>query len=151
MKKQTLTDISKMEKTQKKDNIMKANELRVGSYVSHPRNDSAIVESIQKSAQGSYCLTFLDEHSGYWIEKEGKLLCKPIKLTEDWLLKFGFKYSCFKTLGLEKNGLRIIIKSTNDRSGRVFFDDCIIQETQTKHVHELQNLYLALTERELTI
>ena len=70
---------------------------------------------------------------------------KPIPLTEEWLLKFGFKRFPW---GLVKDNL-------------LFKDDLkcsylILQvgngfEVKVKYVHELQNLYFALTGSELTV
>lgn len=70
---------------------------------------------------------------------------QPIPITEDWLLKFGFN----------------TFASDDDkwwRKGMVEFQDFEDGEFQYnetavvfKHVHQLQNLYFALTQTELTI
>jgi hypothetical protein len=81
-------------------------------------------------------------HIGDLIESD---LVKPIPLTEEWLLKFGFQRFPW---GLVKDGL-------------LFKDDLkcsylILQvgngfERKIHYVHEFQNLYFALTQRELTV
>ena len=61
---------------------------------------------------------------------------KPIPLTEEWLVKFGFKKGVkgwFKTL--DKN---------------YKFNLYLYHDSKYKSVHQLQNLYFALTNEELT-
>ena len=69
----------------------------------------------------------------------------PIELTEDWLLKMGFDqlesgtYICTNQIVLRKD-----IKG-------YLYEVFKGKETLIKHVHQLQNLYFALTNTELTI
>ena len=72
---------------------------------------------------------------------------RPILLTEEWFLKFGFDKGsdiigdCFY---IElKNNDDFIIHIENDKM--FLFDD----DLEIKHVHQLQNLYFALTQKEL--
>ncbi|QQV90455.1 hypothetical protein Harreka1_48 [Olleya phage Harreka_1] len=80
---------------------------------------------------------------------------KPIPLTEEWLLKFGFK-------GNNENGF---VFGDNDVHRLKFFNKSVgyqhrivsiwqsvaIYDATIKHVHQLQNLYFALTNKELKI
>lgn len=80
---------------------------------------------------------------------------EPIPLTEEWLLKFGFRmekgadfFYCKRTkmpnVTLEVNlNFRVILF---DRKRKVFTDI-----KYTKYVHQLQNLYFALTGEELKL
>jgi len=75
---------------------------------------------------------------------------EPIPLTEEWLLKFGFEKR--KKL----IGLLVFSKSGFDLhfvNGKwefyVMGSSCIL--TEIEYVHQLQNLYFALTNEELTI
>ena len=69
-------------------------------------------------------------------------MAKPIPLTEEWLLKFGFsKYGRLNT----NDNFKLIY----DYDLSTFYLDDIGLEL--KHVHQLQNLYFALTGKELTI
>lgn len=80
----------------------------------------------------------------------------PIELSEEWLLRFGFKNK--KSSGtsyfdnywlLDKYG---ISKCTFDNNGyRKGSFYCGNTEREIKHVHQLMNLYFALTGKELTI
>ena len=75
-------------------------------------------------------------------------MIKPILLTEEWLLKFGFenKYGCYVlstprgTISIEEDLAEISSVITHNG----FQAPC-------GYVHELQNLYFALTQRELTV
>tara|TARA_R110000868_G_scaffold326106_1_gene587073 strand:- start:240 stop:593 length:354 start_codon:yes stop_codon:yes gene_type:complete len=82
--------------------------------------------------------------------------CEPIPLTEEWLVKFGFvkqKYEMSGCSVFEKGGWRIAYKYRDD------FNEFHLWHTQVspptwslceiKYVHQLQNLYFALTGEEL--
>lgn len=73
---------------------------------------------------------------------------KPIQLNEEWLLKFGFEkeYGAFKLKGL-KCWLTKYTSEPNLYSVNVGN----IKLSTLKYVHELQNLYFALTGSELTV
>ena len=105
---------------------MKANELRIGNWVE-------TFEGVIQIQNG-------------WEIDEGNE-CQPIQLTEEWLIRFGFDEIemsipvAYKT----KSGFRI----KEDQRGywmQYKYGTVII-----KHVHQLQNLYFALTGEELTI
>jgi hypothetical protein len=70
---------------------------------------------------------------------------KPIPLTEEWLLKFGFNEEGIdkRTFcsAFVKNGVRVTISN----SGNVYYGKLCVES-----VHQLQNLYFALTREELT-
>jgi hypothetical protein len=89
----------------------------------------------------------------------GKSICqvKPIPLTEEWLWRFGFANNIngFPEIDLdEKRGLSITFKKTVDTHIVWFAEKDIIEYTEIttlKYVHQLQNLYFALTGKELEI
>jgi hypothetical protein len=69
----------------------------------------------------------------------------PIPLTEEWLLKFGFyKSETFKNSFIKK-GVDIYIQDT------AFWYDLLNNSIEIKSVHQLQNLYFAVTNEELTM
>jgi uncharacterized protein YmfQ (DUF2313 family) len=75
--------------------------------------------------------------------------CMPIPLTEEWLLKFGFEriYDCKTCYKLEFDDIR-----TLEFLNTELF--CYLNDYKVSHlkfVHQLQNLYFALTGNELTI
>jgi hypothetical protein len=121
---------------------MKAEELRIGNYY----NKNGEIEQITPN-----------DIIEVW-ESE-RIWCKPIPLTEEWLLKFGFeKRSKEKEFFIEHFyilGYTVVNRSQwkKDMSLEGFginqCDNYI--PVDLKHVHQLQNLYFALTNEELTI
>ena len=117
---------------------MKANELRIGNYITF--------DSVDKPSYFEINLfNYLDR-------------LKPIQLTEEWLLKAGFKYKKYHptTIGsadvfgsglyvsqMINNGFSLVFQ-TDKKSFYFEFSDRYI-----KYVHELQNIYFALTGVEL--
>lgn len=119
---------------------MKPNELRIGNWVEQPNNGVTRVTAILNDLQ-------IKTETGY-IDK----YCRPIPLTEEWLLNFGFRLGGDRFDKEASNGLfRIwslgLIHETyhTNRIG----DD--MGDMELKHVHQLQNLYFALTGEELTL
>ena len=133
-----------------------ANELRIGNLVQ-------IVK---------YWKDFYDEN--YFIPKEINLddlrainnfkdIAKPIPLTDEWLLKFGFEIN--DDLGDEiyyqmpeiKNGYGICFDH-NDITFYKYYGNgaenvhtLIYDEKHLQSVHQLQNLYFSLTNNELKL
>lgn len=116
---------------------MKANELRIGNYVEIAQypNDREIIK--------------LD--SGNAIDQSIKLNAKPIPLTEEWLVKFGFEKLTdvkdgFKTTSYSHKKYSFIIYFDGERLSVNFW-----QGNEKKYIHQLQNLYFALTGEELKL
>jgi len=66
---------------------------------------------------------------------------KPIPLTEEWLVKFGLL-----------NNSRLQFLNKHDSNGKYYKGlDAFAYKLEVKHVHQLQNLYFALTGEELKI
>ena len=78
-------------------------------------------------------------------------LAEPIPLTEEWLVKFGFEeIDGFLTLDLGSfSGARFIFWYGDVLN--LFCKSDMMLSKQIKYVHQLQNLYFALTGEELTI
>lgn len=78
----------------------------------------------------------------------------PIPLTEEWLFKFGFEYypSKRENRAFRKGKLQIVLSGNYIYpNGRTYYKSWCIIESQPKTVHQLQNLYFALTGEELTL
>lgn len=111
--------------------MIEAKELRVGNYFkwSEFASMGVGVDIITK-----------ENHYIYEGFKE------PIPLTEEWLLKLGFEYVSIYDSYIKQTGQREFILRKRD------FVLCDIDiRVQPKYVHQLQNLYFALTGEELTI
>jgi hypothetical protein len=122
---------------------MKANELRIGSWVKHP----AAVWSHRTEVQGYGYVEFQwEEHDWAGIAECTINLedVKPIPLTEEWLLKFGFEYS---DLNGDSGLWKIPPFQIYGKYNQFLYD----YRLDVNYVHQLQNLYFALTGEELTI
>lgn len=77
---------------------------------------------------------------------------KPIELTEEWLLKFGFipnKYKDEYTICPYGKNTYVLDKEYTDKGEWDFcYEEAYL--VTIKYVHQLQNLYFALTGEELT-
>ncbi len=122
---------------------MKANELRIGNFVT--AKSPLMREPFQVYPQAFSQIYRADPENGECHNWE------PIPLTEEWLMKFGFEENSdtaqgWVTLGGEDKYLVISLPDV------VF--GCIDGEfsiPEIKYVHQLQNLYFALTGGELII
>jgi hypothetical protein len=80
---------------------------------------------------------------------------KPINLTEEWLIKFGFKY---KEAGEYKKSGYFLEIINQDQDTFIFANNklqvsiytlSIFIDINIEYLHQLQNLYFALTGKEL--
>ena len=111
---------------------MKASELRIGNYleIDKPITNRLIIVD-------AYHIKKLKQDENFF---------KPIPLTEEWLLKLGFSNKG------DKGKLRVVLSGKLGYiNGRTYYNSWAILESQPKYVHQLQNLYFALTGQELTI
>jgi hypothetical protein len=112
---------------------MKATELRIGNYIDYTTEREIV--------------TMQTTYEYIRLIHNGNKNFKPIPLTEEWLLKLGFEsdgiewWNGILSIGICKEGLRYLpTEQINVRVGIVL-----------QHVHQLQNLYFALTNEELTL
>lgn len=124
---------------------MKANELRIGNIVSYRGETECEVTSVGSNGFESIKL---DKYCNvYGSDDVFEYLGVP--LTEKWLLKLGFKEaSSLMWDGVEFEKEYLGNKFTVDVEMYVY-NGCWTQKI--KYVHQLQNLYFALTGEELTI
>ena len=115
---------------------MKANELRIGNWVFNGRNAQVTPKQIEWFSEGVYDLL-------------------PIELTEEWLLKFGFVWELDKSYSLtinENNGLFIWVDlNTLHPIAELIDSGDRVVVNHIKYIHQLQNLYFALTGEELKL
>lgn len=123
---------------------MNANELRIGNLIKYI--------STGKIEEVKDIITYDKRQAN--INNVNISDCEPIELTEEWLIKFGFQYGFGKT---EKLYLSIPCIEFYLWGNKIDnFSSCTLiinksNEITIKYVHQLQNLYFALTETELTI
>lgn len=83
-------------------------------------------------------------HDGFGIDHAQKF--EPIKLTKEWLNKFGFVSN---GVTYELPNFRFQISRPLNYEGFVFCDGYSVITEKIQYVHQLQNLYFALTGEEL--
>jgi len=113
---------------------MKAQEMRLGNWYDHHGTPKQVTVSVIEDVW---------ESERIWV--------KPIKLTEEWLVRFGFE----KVLNRYK---KININTINGKNAPFIvlyldgfeYDDLRFR-TKLIHVHQFQNLYHSLTGEELTL
>ena len=114
--------------------MIQANELRLGNYVNHnnfkvPMMVSGLILEDRRCRVAVIGSNSTLMCGGYW---------SAIPLTEQWLIDFGFEKNLVE---YQKELLTI----KND-----FTINCLGSwRIEIKHVHQLQNLYFALTGKEL--
>jgi len=109
----------------------------------------------QEFRVGNLYSQFGNTHEATWVTikeledaPDEQLWFKPIQLTEEWLLRFGFDEQPFT---YDKDKLSICLSGSQYKNGRTYFNSWCILESQPMFVHQLQNLYFALTNQELAI
>ena len=121
---------------------MKPANFRIGNFVETPDGIQPIIEISQHAV-------YTADFKSTWAE------IKPIPLTEDWLKIFGFE----RKDNPNNTPSWIWIKKGQvwfyqDWKGCDFYINSFINtysQKEVKFIHELQNLYFALTGEELTL
>jgi len=122
---------------------MKAKELRIGNFLRTPNgiNHVSGIQDREVVEVGEI---------GYVIE-----MVKPIPLTEEWLLNFGFEtYTTEKSKVYKLGNFMVTYVLKGRFAGNKYlkaFNISFSEFGHIKHVHQLQNLYFALTGEELQI
>ena len=129
---------------------MEANELRIGNYVYN--------DYLKKNKQINGIF-----NNEIWLSEIGEDefdqrsvidSINPIPITEDWLLKFGFratisnKDSGYKQFGLRECKFDFMFTLECNGNPEFFLENVGLD---ILYVHQLQNLYFSLTEKELTV
>ncbi len=120
--------------------MIKINELRIGNYLQNEIDKSLLVVC---GLRENEIMTTVSERSKSPLPIGWK--AQPIPLTEEWLNKFKWE---------RVNADEFVFRNNNyfsiDSSGRLYYmDDYTAVDIQ--FVHQLQNLYFALTGEELTM
>lgn len=129
--------------------MIQPNELRLGNYVSQLGAVCRVV-AVSNIIYGSVYIVQLGDARSEGFTSES---IDPIPLSNDWLVRFGFcktvlssymtgveiKYSAFELKGFVYNSIQ-----------RTWWYRGVL-EKQPKSVHQLQNLFFALTGEELKL
>ena len=121
--------------------VLKPNYLRIGNLIEHTQKGF-----IDVSALSNDIIQYKDKHG---ISTDKYSYFKAIPLTEEWLLNLGFRTE--ENYSFELDNISINTK----RELMWIFTKCknnvVVGLDLTEYVHELQNIYFALTGRELTV
>ena len=124
---------------------MRAEDIRVGNYVDYECTTHCIVD-INSIGCGSYWLNG-NNPEDYYTHLYRDI--KGIPITDDWLIRFGFKLNECDNYELaylfEINSTFTII---NEDRGYFYID---ARNNELEYVHQLQNLYFALVGKELVL
>lgn len=112
--------------------MVRAEELRIGNWLQHSGSKTPYMVTLER-----FWKDYVTADAFYYLE--------PIELTEDILIKCGFKKSQFLNITFDLNGFII----TNNGNG--FILSTGIFNVKVKYLHQLQNLIYSLTGEELTI
>lgn len=123
-------------------------ELRIGNYVHK-------IDAVSRDSKIEYSnrLYQISHYDIYHIVEDGDPTNHPIPLTVDWMAKLGFDWNAREKRYYIQIGDTFYLEYDTD------FDYYLTPESwagscpwnPAKHVHQLQNLYFALTGEELTI
>ena len=127
---------------------MEANELRIGNLLFDRGSRLLRLDfwDFGKPAQRMF-LADVERHP----MTEDLEHCQPISITEEWLVQLGFQE--------DKNRLYTTMKGESQWyidgiDGCIFFSDVLefpcVNYVKIQYVHQLENLYFALTQTELT-
>ena len=138
---------------------MEANELRIGNLLKHTNNHIFLRKVwdtiIKLSGQEIFFISVSQTEKNVYYE--------PIPLTEDWLLKLGFENFDGNMILLSKHPNTYLfvnkIRQNDDCFNSVFMQQYIgdtgnyniVHLLNINFVHQLQNLYFALTGTELSL
>jgi len=155
--------------------IMEAKNFRIGNFTQienkkhYPLFSDEIFEVTEIKKSGLGLENALKDDDVFEINQKYKFI-KPIKLTEDWLLKFGFKNK-----GVVNNKINLKSNADNGFDNAIIYDDeantvfyfnkkfyyiidqnyddygCNYTDKELKFIHEFQNLNFALNQKELML
>jgi hypothetical protein len=128
---------------------MNANELRIGNYI---YNGFIKMNGFPNYTHKVTCLNLIGETQIFSCDINSEfdnnlknLIPEPIPISEEWLLKFGFVEQSYINY-FKKNDITI---SKDDNYYECFLG--VFGTKEIKYIHQLQNLYFALTGEELTL
>lgn len=132
---------------------MKVNEFRIGNLISDGFFIYKILEISKGIVKGFSTQNgeFFYPDTLYSLNEEN---LEGIPLTEEWLLKFGFNNINSKEYGIKCGSCWMSLSNPKDMGE---WQDCYcwifdrFKFIELKYVHQLQNLYFALTKEELEI
>jgi hypothetical protein len=123
---------------------MKANELRIGNLLQSDTNTIIKIVGVVKKD-----IYYYHNKKNLYVLELNNLNFQPLELTEEWLLKFGFE------ILLTDNDSVLYRLNSQDVNihpiGGFTYGVRGVPLVKIKYINQLQNLYFALTNEELTM
>jgi hypothetical protein len=135
---------------------MKANEFRRNNLLKFKDDEMLVVTGVGYNHNDEDIVYFSPYRKNVTLEEvKGKSTLRdtmysimsnvqPIPLTEEWLVKFGFKKDEYYN-AIVKQPIELHVQDN------IYWCDILWNSMEIKHVHQLQNLFFALTGEELII
>jgi hypothetical protein len=108
---------------------MKSTELRIGNYVFDNLGGTLKIKGLNIDSDLSHI--------------------QPILITEDWLIKLGFEKQMAWTFRIHISGNHYLIYYLGEKGWSI--GNKSYSDFNCEYVHQLQNLYFALTNKELIL
>jgi hypothetical protein len=112
--------------------LIAANELRIGNLY----NDNGVFKKASPST--------IEE-----VWNAPRSWCKPIPLTDEWLLRFGLDYTSEKDYYYLTFTIKDLLFETSSSIEGFTYNLSFGNQINIQHVHQLQNLYFCLCGEEL--
>lgn len=127
---------------------MKIQELRIGNIIRHnvkdPESKTGFCEPNEEAIS--------QDDMWYFVGSSGLDEAEPIPLTREWLAKFGlFKYNNAWVFEIPEERQYLGGFSIFDYNDLLAYNSADMINPPLEFVHQLQNLYFALTGEELTL
>lgn len=135
--------------------MIERKQIRVGNLIADKNGNEVSVLDIYMTGEG-YSLRVMGVKVGI-PDPQPIESFKPIPLTEEWLVKLGFEKVISNAVDFIGRPMKIVdfnlgSWTVNDEKGKyTFCVESALGLTDIQYVHQLQNLYFALTGTELTI
>lgn len=134
---------------------MKASELKIGNWIQNHKGETIRVDG--EFIMNSEKYYFKDGKTEMIQTLPPRPVFEPIFLTEEWLKRFGFQLG--KNLYWIDERLNAVLQVSQINPKNDWWDVVIADKfahhgfwlRSVTHVHQLQNLFFALTEKELTM
>jgi hypothetical protein len=137
--------------------MIKVTDLKIGNLLIDPQNNICRVWSIEGAIGGTKEYILCEWIDGCETEDPSTEIedYRYIPLTEEWLLKFGFEKDTYWKINIEQGGKNCLWYNPNTKEIIIalydFGDNECGMPTNVKYVHQIQNLFHALTGEELEI
>lgn len=120
---------------------MNATELRLGNLVQYvDTKEPCTIYEIEHRFKKIYRINDLNDNKNI----------EPIPITEEWLLKIGFKRVEWSSFAwYHENDIDAIFQIELNSKGPLHIWDGAYTDASCQYIHQLQNLFFALTGKEL--